>query len=48
MHVKDGGDDARRTEGGGGITLNIVADAAKVCAKAPAEPTGKAQVFIDV
>lgn len=46
--VKDGGDDARRAEGGGGITLNIVADAAKVCAKPPAEPTGKAQVFIDV
>ena len=33
---------------GGGITINIIADAAKVAEKPPEKPTGKAAVFIDV
>lgn len=33
---------------GGGITVNIIGDAAKVCAAPPEKASGKAAVFIDV
>lgn len=46
--IKLDDDEARKASGPGGITVNIIGDAAKVCSTPPEVPTGKAAVFIDV
>lgn len=46
--VKQDDEEQRKAAGPGGVTVNIIGDAAKVCATPPEKPTGKAAVFIDV